>query len=115
MYSVTEEFVKWLAGLNYTAATYPPASGTSFVTVERTGGSVSDLVDHPTIAIQTWAATEASAEQMAIEIRNEALLSSRPFGVYNIAVNSGPYPFWDEDTRMPRYQLVLDVTCNLTE
>lgn len=113
MYSVTEEFVKWINGLSYTASTYPPASGDKFVTVERTGGYVADLVDHPTIAIQTWAQTETDAEEMALEIRNEALLSTVPFGVNHIAVNSGPYPFWDEDTRLPRYQLVLDVTCNL--
>jgi len=113
MYSVTEEFVKWLAGLNYAASTYPPASGSQFVTVERTGGYVADLVDHPTIAIQTWAQTEAEAEQMALAIRNEALLSTVPAGVNRIGVNAGPYPFWDEETRLPRYQLVLDVTCNL--
>ena len=115
MYSVTEEFVNWLNGLGYTASTYPPKTGSSFVTVERTGGYVADLVDHPTIAIQTWAQTEPDAEQAAIEIRNEALLSSMPDGVCKIGVNAGPYPFWDEDTRMPRYQLVFDVTCNLTE
>lgn len=113
MYSVTEEFVRWLNGLDYAASTYPPASGDSFVTVERTGGYVADLVDHPTVAIQTWAQTEADAEEMALEIRNEALLYSVPDGVHHIGVNAGPYPFWDESTRLPRYQLVLDVTCNL--
>ena len=113
MYSVTEEFVKWLSGLDYAASTYPPASGSDFVTVERTGGYVADLVDHPTVAIQTWAQTEADAEEMTLEIRNEALLHSMPDGVYHIGVNAGPYPFWDESTRLPRYQLVLDVTCNL--
>lgn len=115
MYSVTEQFVTWLRDLGYSASTWPPADGTEFVTVERTGGSVSDLVDHPTMAIQTWAQTEPRAEEMAVEIRNEALLSTLPDGVNHIAVNAGPYPFWDEDTRLPRYQLVLDVTCNLTD
>lgn len=114
MYSVTEEFIKWLAGLAYTASTYPAKDAQPpFVTVERTGGYVADLVDHPTVAIQTWAATEAEAEAMAIEIRNEALVSTIPAGVHHVGVNSGPYPFWDDDTRCPRYQLVLDVTCNL--
>lgn len=113
MYSITEQFVTWLKGLGYDASTYPPKDGDEFVTVERTGGSVTDLVDHPTIAIQAWAETEPRAEEMALSIRNEALLSSMPVGVNSIAVNSGPYPFWDEYTRLPRYQIVFDVTCNL--
>lgn len=115
MYSITEEFVKWLHGLNYAASTYPPKNGAEFVTVERTGGNVSDMVDHPTMAIQTWAATEPRAEEMANAIRNAALTGTRPDGVHGIAVNAGPYPFWDEDTRCPRYQLVLDVTCQLID
>lgn len=115
MYSVTEEFITWLNGLGYSASTWPPADGTEFVTVERTGGTVADKVDYPTIAIQTWAQTEPRAEEMALEIRNEALLSTMPEGVNSVAVNAGPYPFWDEDTRLPRYQLVLDIVCQLID
>lgn len=115
MYSITEEFVKWLASLGYAASTYPPADGTEFVTVERTGGDVADLVDHPMMAVQAWAQTEPRAEEMAVAIRNAALLSTRPVGVTRIDVNAGPYPFWDESTRMPRYQVVFDVTCQLID
>ncbi|MBQ9020852.1 MAG: hypothetical protein IJ113_02395 [Eggerthellaceae bacterium] len=84
-----------------------------FVTIERTGGAVADMVDHPTIAVQTWAPTDARAEEMANAIRLELLSSSKPFGVHHVTVNSGPYPFWDEETRCPRYQLVLDITSQL--
>lgn len=115
MYSITEQFVVWLSSLGYTASTYPPAAGSEFVTIERTGGNVADLVDHPMIAVQTWAATEPRAEEMANAIRNAALLSTRPFGVTRIDVNAGPYPYWDESTRMPRYQIVFDVTCQLID
>lgn len=115
MYSITEEFVNWLAGLGYAASTYPPADGDEFVTVERTGGDVTDMVDHPTMAVQAWAQTEPRAEEMAVAIRNAALLSERPEGVTRIDVNAGPYPFWDESTRMPRYQVVFDVTCQLID
>jgi len=116
MYSITEQTVSWLAGLGYTASTYPSKTATlPFVTVERTGGGVTDMVDHPLMAIQTWAATEEDAEEMAVAIRNEALMGSVPEGVHRMEVNAGPYPFWDEDTRCPRYQVVFDVTCQLTE
>lgn len=113
MYSVTEAFVTWLADLGFSASTYPPKTGMEFVTVERTGGHVEDLVDHPSIAIQTWAATDARAEEMANAIRLEALTGARPEGVHRIDVNTGPYPFWDEYTKMPRYQVVLDCVAQL--
>ena len=116
MYSVTEEFVSWLSSQGYTASTWPRADAPEeFVTVERTGGGTENLVDHPTMAIQTWAATEPRAEEMANSIRNALLTQSRPRGVTAVNVNSGPYPFWDEDTRCPRYQTVYETTAILTD
>ena len=115
MYSVTEQFVRWLTSLGYRASTVPPKNCTEFVTIERTGGNVADLVDHPEIAIQAWASDETRAEEMALAIRDEALLRSTPYGVTRMMVNAGPYPFWDEDTALPRYQIVFDVTCQLTD
>lgn len=114
-YSVIEQFVKWLTAKGYHASTYPPAAGDEFVTVERTGGSVIDMVDRPSIAIQTWAATEIRAEEMANAIRDSLLLDSLPYGVHHVSVDSGPYAFWDEDTGMPRYQIALDCTSYLTD
>lgn len=115
MYSITEELVKWLDFLGYEASTYPPKTGDEFVTVERTGGGVVDMVDHPIVAVQTWAKNEPRAEEMANEIRMCALTGELPTGVHRMEVNSGPYPFWDEETRLPRYQVVFDVTCQLTD
>ena len=116
MYSATQSFVEWLSTEGYTASTYPARDAVPpFVTVERTGGNTSDMVDHPTIAVQTWGATEVDAEQMAIDIRNALMCESRPKGVTKINVNSGPYPFWDEDTRCPRYQTVYDCAAQLTD
>ena len=113
MYSITEAMVSWLSGLGYAASTYPPKTGTEFVTVQRTGGSVSDLVDHPMMAVQTLAATETRAEEMANAIRLSALTCQRPEGVASIKVNSGPYPYWDESTRLPRYQLYLECAAQI--
>jgi hypothetical protein len=115
MYSITEEFVAWLGSLGYSASTVPPSSGGEFVTVERTGGAVVDMVDHPGIAVQTWAQTEPRAEEMANEIRLAALTGPLPVGVSRIDINSGPYSFYDEGTRLPRYQIAFDVTCQLTD
>lgn len=115
MYSATEQLLKWLGAKGYTAHTYPPRDAPSeFVTVERTGGNVENLVDYPTIAVQTWAQSQAAAEEMALAIR-DALVYELPHGFYSMRVNSGPYPFWDEDTGAARYQTVYDCTTILTE
>lgn len=116
MYSATEALVAHLLALGYDAyANVPADPPTSFVTVERTGGSVSDMVDHPSIAVQCWAPTDEAAERLANGVRVQLLAGARPQGVTRVAVNSGPYRFYDEYTRCPRYQLALDVTCQLTD
>ena len=111
MYSITEQMVAWLAALGFKASTYPDKSGAECVTVERTGGNVDSFADHPMMAVQAWAATETRAEEMAMQVRNAALVGPWPSGVTAMRVNSGPYRYNDPDTRRPRYQLVLDVTC----
>ena len=116
MYSITEAVINWLSDGGFTASARPNAESVPpFVTVERTGGYVADLLDHPMVAVQTWGATEAEAEEMALSVRNAALLGARPEGVSRIDINAGPYPFYDEETRYPRYQLVLDITCQLID
>lgn len=119
MYSVTQAIIEWLGAQGYAASHIAPPdapeSPSQFVTVERTGGYVQDKVDHPSVAIQCWAATDEAAESMAIAVRNLIEVGARPHGVGHMAVNSGPYPFYDEDTRCPRYQLYADVACQLTD
>lgn len=116
MYSVTEAFVSHLLALGHDAyANVPADPPTEFVTVERTGGSVTDLVDHPSLAIQCWAATDEAAERLANAVRAQILTGARPPGVTRVDVNSGPYRFYDEYTRCPRYQMALDATCQLTD
>lgn len=113
MYSVTQAFVEWLDGKDFAASTYPPETGTEFVTVERTGGGTEEYTDHPMIALQAWAQTEPDAEAMATEIRNALVMGDYPEGVVKVEVNAGPYPFWDEYTRLPRYQTLYECTCQL--
>lgn len=112
MYSITEQFVSWLTAITgLHVSTFPPATGDEFVTVERTGGGVESMADHPLIAVQAWAKTEERAEAIAQGIRDAALIGSWPYGVTAMRVNSGPYRWYDESTRLPRYQVLFDVTC----
>ena len=120
VYSVIAELVSWLEDRFYEVWTIVPDDADDdlparFVTVERTGGYVEDMLDHASVAVQCWAQTDSEAHDMAIGLRNLLLTDQRPYGVGRISIDSGPYRFYDEATRCPRYQLTLDVTCCLSD
>lgn len=114
-FSVTEALVGHIGGLGFRASTRVPADmPDTFVTVERVGGGVADWIDHAAMAVQVWSRSDAQAEEAANSLRLALLAGDPPTGVYAIRVEAGPYQFYDEDTRRPRYQMVLDVTCQLS-
>lgn len=119
LFSITEAMVAWLSSLGYRASTIPPKDApdnpSRFVTVEKTGGDVRNLVEHSTIAIQAWARTDAQAEEMANAIKGALLLGERPARIHSVFVDSGPYRFYDKETRTPRYQTLYSITSQLLE
>lgn len=113
-FSVTEAMVSWLGSMGYEASQDVPRRPTDeFVTVERQGGGVRGLVDHPVMAVQCWAMTPERAEAMANEVRLRAIGEQPPHGIHSVRVNSGPYKFNDEETGRPRWQIAFDVHCQL--
>lgn len=114
VYSIEEAVRNWLVDMGYSAYVRVPKDRPErFVTVERTGGGVENMVDYPLIAVQTWAQTQAEAEEDAKAIRMVALVGELPVGVHSMRVNAGPYKFYDEDSMQPRYQVLFSVTCQL--
>jgi len=122
-FSVTEALVSWLASMGYEAIMDAPSDAgegaaasdmpDEFVTVERTGGGVRDMIDRPLVAVQCWALTGERAEALANEVRLRVLTERPPAGVHSVRLNAGPYKFNDEATRRPRWQMALDVACQL--
>lgn len=110
-YSITENMVAWLASLGHAASTdVPETRPTSFVTVEPTGASVESMVATTSLALQFWGADDASCEASALACRDALIEGAKPTGVYDVALNAGPYPFPDPYSRASRWQLALDVT-----
>ena len=112
MYSATQSLIEWLVDKGYDAYSYPPKTGNKFFSVERTGGNVADMVDHPTFAVQAWAQTEDEAEAMCIEVREMLVKGDVPYGFAKVLADS-MYPWYDDSTRLPRYQLVINCTTQL--
>lgn len=114
VYSIEEAVRNWLVDMGYAAYVRVPKDRPQrFVTVERTGGGVENMVDYPLVAVQTWAQTQAEAEEDASAIRMVALVGNLPEGVHSMRVNSGPYKFYDEESMQPRYQVLFNVACQL--
>lgn len=78
-----------------------------FLTVERTGGARSRIVDEGTYAVQAWA--ESRAEAMVLADRIAELLDEAPAHVDAIAAVEvvSVYNFPDPDSGTPRYQLTV--------
>lgn len=113
-FSVTQALVEHLKSMGYAASSrVPRKKPAEFVTVERVGGGTASKVDHPSMAIQTWADSDARAEEMGNAVKVALLVTPPPAGVHSIRVETGPYQFYDENTGKARYQLVLNVTCQL--
>jgi len=88
-------------------AVRPPA----FLTVERVGGGVEQMVlDRAEVAVRCWAGSEAEASALALEAVNELLLAgadgSVP-GLLSVAVESC-HNWPDEDGGHPRWQVLCE-------
>ena len=86
---------------------YPQKQTSSFVLIEKTGGSETDNLKSATIAIQSYASTLYNAallnENVKTALRNIIELNS----ISKCSLNSD-YNFTDTETKQYRYQAVYD-------
>lgn len=86
----------------------PTPRPTTFVTVERTGGSCTNKIRTDRLAIQSWAASEAEAaalNELVIGAMEESVSCNE---ISKSKLNSN-YNFTDTTTKHHRYQAVFDV------
>ena len=88
----------------------PEVRPSSFITVERTGGQQTVIVDSPTLAVQCWAETRSEAMKLAdlVAARLRDGWRQQPY-VASCDVNS-IYNFPDPDSGQARYQLTVTAT-----
>lgn len=82
------------------------------VTVRRSGGVDSVVVDRPRIDLQVWAADLAAATDLANLVRAHMLAMPgirSGVTVYKVTTFSGPALIWDTDRNLPRYLLTFEV------
>lgn len=83
------------------------------ITVERTGGGIENQLDHPTVAVQSWAPTFEEAEALATQV--DAAMRDMPFGDDSVfGVEATTFQRWaDPDSGSPRYQGLYTLTTTI--
>ena len=115
-FSIEAALIAWLTGQTGAPcyAEVPAERPDEFCTVERTGGPASIGIDNPSVAIQAWGPTKYRAQELAIKVRDAMLYRAVEIPqVRGCTVNSGPYPFPDEDSGQHRYQLYVNMTTEI--
>lgn len=88
-------------------AQVPSTRDDSFVTIERTGGTIDAFADSPTFAVQAWAPTKADVAVIAGTLAR--VIDDWPLSdpaVADARVES-LYDFADPDSRSQRFQLTV--------
>lgn len=95
------------------SADVPRKRPEEFVTVERTGGGATNLIAHPTLAIQSWAKTNQSAWELAERV--DALMSAMPYKLADVmGCSCTTISHWpDPDSDLQRYQGVYNLSTSL--
>lgn len=116
-FSITEAMVGFINSLNIgdgCGTRVPYDAPGRFQTVENIGGPINSKVCSTTLAIQVWAPDEPTAEADANDIALAIETSAPPAGVHSMRVDQTPYPWFDDSTREPRYQIVVAAVHQLT-
>ena len=80
-----------------------------FVTVEKTGGSVTDLIPEAQLHIKSWSTTRASAEALN-ELVTAAMLAAVSQDAISSCALTASYNNPDLETHKPRYSASFAVT-----
>ena len=86
----------------------PRETGGEFVTVEKTGGSQPDHIDHATLAVQSWADTMLGASQLADAVAGALRGMIEADTISAVSVN-GPYNYTDPSREKYRCQSVAEI------
>lgn len=79
-----------------------------FVTVEKTGSSLSDRIHGATIAVQSWSTSRAAAAALNEAVKSAMEAAAALPEISRSALESD-YNYTDLATNKPRYQAVFDV------
>lgn len=113
IFNVEAAIVAWLAErLDCPVCVQVPADRPArFVTVQRTGGSMTVGIDNPVIAVDAWGETAHEASELALRVRDLMLYRAVEIPeVRHVDVGGGPYLSPDAASRQPAYRMTFNMT-----
>lgn len=91
------------------AADVPEVMPDEFISLERTGGQFNQMVlDNPSVAIQVWSTSRASAKNRAYEVDRLVRAMTDVYTDVVRADRNSLYNFPDPGAKKARYQIVFD-------
>lgn len=115
---VEVDIVYLMAALGFTVFAREPdpfpttdSNDTGTVTIRRTGGTDSIVIDRPRVDIQVWHSTLKAATDLANLVRAHMLAMPgvrSGVTVYQVTTFSGPSLIWDADRDLPRFLLSFE-------
>ena len=113
-YSVERATIQWLRALGHDARFWVPRDRPDgLVTVQRTGGAVENLVDHPQVTLTFWGDSAEEESDRAVAVRKALLTTRPPAGVRKVPSVTGPVWYPDPETRLPCYELVFECSARI--
>lgn len=108
--SIEEVIIDYLAGELGVGVSgdVPHPMPEEFVTVEKTGGSISDHVRSATLAVQSWSTSRAAADALNETVKAAMLTAVEQPEISRCAL-IGDSNYTDTAKHRPRYQAVFDV------
>lgn len=86
----------------------PEPAPVTFVTVEQTGSSRENRINHATIAIQSWGSSRATAMGLNDAVKASMLSITDKAEISACRLNTD-YNYPHTSTRHPRYQAIFEV------
>lgn len=87
----------------------PESIPPEYVTIERTGGGITNYIEHPTIAIQTYGVSLYRAALLMEEVKKAMKFIVELNPISSVELNAS-YNFTNTETKQFRYQAVYDIT-----
>lgn len=111
-FNVEAALIAWLPGVVGVPAyaQIPATRPDEFLTVERTGGSMTVGIDSPVVSVKAWSTSAYNASQLALSVRDAMLYQAVEIPqIRRVEVGSGPYSSPDSESRQQAYQVVFNM------
>jgi len=109
--NIEKRLISWLSGYGYDVYHRVPVERPDeFVTLQKeTSSHGAGKIEYPCVAIQVWGTSDSSVSDTAEDIVKLIKFHLNEQDDISVKGITGAYDYFDDDSKTPRYQIVLDL------